>query len=145
MKVRQLNAEDTYPVRHAELRKGLPIESCHMDGDDRVGSIHLGGIVDDKLIAVSSFFFVPYKPYPGHKSLQLRGMAVLGAFQSKGYGAQLIKFAEEWLMQRGIRLIWMNARTSAVPFYEKLGYEKQGEEFEIEPHGLHYKMHKILM
>ncbi len=145
MKIRQLTAQETYPVRHAELRRGMPIESCEMDGDSRVGSIHLGGYIDDQLIAVSSFFFAPYVPFPGHKALQLRGMAVLSEHQNKGYGAQLLSFAEQWLMQRGVRLIWMNARTTAVPFYEKLSYEKQGEEFLIEPHGPHYKMHKILM
>jgi len=145
MKIRQITAEETYPVRHAELRRGMPIESCKMDGDSRVGSIHLGGFVDDKLVAVSSYFFAPYVPYPGHKSLQLRGMAVLSDYQKKGYGALLLSFAEQWLMQRGVSLIWMNARTTAVPFYEKLGYEKQGSAFEITPHGPHYIMHKILM
>jgi len=144
MKIRQLSAEETYPIRHAELRRGMPFESCKLDGDSRVGSIHLGGVIDDHLIAVGSFFFAPYIPYPGHKSLQLRGMAVLESYQGKGYGSLLLNFAEQWHMQRGVHLIWMNARSTAVPFYEKLGYEKQGEEFDIPPHGPHYKMHKLL-
>lgn len=145
MIIRQITAEETYPVRHAELRKGLPFKSAEMDADSQIGSIHLGGFIDNKLIAVCSFFFAPYIPYPGYKSLQLRGMAVLEEFQGNGYGSLLIRFAEEWHMQRGVRLIWMNARTPAIPFYENLKYEKQGEEFEVAPHGPHYIMHKILI
>jgi hypothetical protein len=39
-------------------------------------------------------------------------------------------------------LIWFNARVEAVGFYEKMGYQKTGNLFEIPDVGVHILMFK---
>jgi hypothetical protein len=89
IRVQLITPEDTYPVRSAELRQGLPIESCHFDGDHDNETIHIGCFVDDTLATVVSFcqnshekFNSFFKP----QQYQLRGMATLEAFRGKGLG-----------------------------------------------------------
>jgi ribosomal protein S18 acetylase RimI-like enzyme len=49
-------------------------------------------------------------------------MAVLKAYQGKGYGQQLLKHGETLLKEKKYDMLWMNARISALIFYTKLGY-----------------------
>ena len=56
-------------------------------------------------------------------------MAVLNNLQGKGIGRALMMFAENIARDRGFRKISMHARKTAVGFYEKLGYEVEGDEF----------------
>ena len=57
MEVKQIDPKDTYPVRHAVLRQGLPIETCAFEGDSDELTFHLGAFVNDKLASVASFYF----------------------------------------------------------------------------------------
>jgi len=41
---------------------------------------------------------------------------------------------------QGGTMLWFNARTVAVPFYEKHGFATRGDEFEIPGVGPHYVM-----
>jgi predicted GNAT family N-acyltransferase len=61
---------------------------------------------------------------------QLRQMAVTAQMQKNGLGKSLLDFAEKVAYDHGFRTIMMHARTTAIGFYEKLGYEIVGEEFE---------------
>lgn len=63
-------------------------------------------------------------------TIRLRQMAVLSGLQGKGIGRVLMLFAENIARDRGYSRLTMHARTSAIGFYEKLGYSIYGEEFE---------------
>ena len=54
----------------------------------------------------------------------------------------MVEKAEEILREAQIHKIWMNARETAAKFYEKLGYNIEGELFNIKPIGFHYVMTK---
>jgi ribosomal protein S18 acetylase RimI-like enzyme len=69
-------------------------------------------------------------------------MAVLENHQKKGYGAALVQHAMSYLQKEKEFLVWFNARIIALGFYEKLGFQKIGIEFEIVPIGMHYIMYK---
>lgn len=56
------------------------------------------------------------------KTIWLRQMAVIDAYQGKGIGAQLVEFAETTATKKGYKIIETNARKTAQGFYEKLGY-----------------------
>ena len=71
---------------------------------------------------------------------QLRGMATDTPFFGKGYGAELIKYAVDYIKAAKAEYIWCNARTSAINFYKKQGFEIVSEEFEIPGVGPHYIM-----
>ncbi len=53
----------------------------------------------------------------------LRQMAVLDKYQGLGLGAKLVRHLEGLAKERGLKEITLDARYSAIPFYEKLGYE----------------------
>ncbi|PWB20002.1 GNAT family N-acetyltransferase, partial [Flavobacterium sp. HTF] len=62
--------------------------------------------------------------------------------QKKGFGEALVKHCEYFCTEKGIKLIWFNARTAAVGFYKKLNYQTIGEAFDIKDVGEHYLMYK---
>jgi hypothetical protein len=53
-----------------------------------------------------------------------------------------VREAETFCKKQKTTLIWFNARTSAVGFYKKMGYEIVGSEFEIKEVGPHFLMYK---
>jgi GNAT superfamily N-acetyltransferase len=77
------------------------------------------------------------------ETIRLRQMAVLYGLQGKGIGRTVMQFAENFARDMGYRKMEMHARKTAVGFYEKLGYQVTGDEFE-EVTLPHYKMIKQL-
>lgn len=140
--IRKINSRDTFLVRHPILREGKPMESFQFDGDDLETTTHFGLFIDKNLIGVLSIFKNNNVIFNFENQFQIRGMAVLNNFQRKGFGDELVKHSEEFVKRLSGELIWFNARESAVPFYEKLGYIKIGEPFSIADIGIHYIMKK---
>ncbi|MFT4023838.1 MAG: GNAT family N-acetyltransferase [Flavihumibacter sp.] len=75
--------------------------------------------------------------------VRLRQMAVSNNLQGKGIGRAMMQFAENVARDRGFHKLMMHARKTAVGFYERLGYEIAGPEFE-EVTIPHYVMEKRL-
>jgi GNAT superfamily N-acetyltransferase len=140
--IRKITATDTYAVRHIVLRAGKPIESCHFEGDELASTHHFGCFLEDQLIGVISLFEIGNANFAKQKSFQIRGMAVLDSHQKQGVGEALVSKAESFCVTEKATLIWFNARTSAVGFYHKMGYEIIGSEFEIKEVGPHLLMCK---
>lgn len=140
--IRKISSIDTFLVRHPILREGKPIESCQFDGDDFETTTHFGLFIDKNLIGVISVFKNNNVIFNFENQFQIRGMAILNNFQRKGFGDELVKHSEEFVKSQFGKLIWFNARESAVPFYEKLGYTKIGEPFFIADIGIHHIMKK---
>ena len=67
-------------------------------------------------------------------------MASAPHVRGQGYGARALRFGIAEVKKRGGALLWCNARTGAVWFYERLGFSTVGEEFDIPPIGPHYVM-----
>ncbi len=148
--ISKISGKETYPVRHPVLRAGRPIEDCYFTGDELETTIHLGLFIKEELVAVGTFLsnldatIEQLKYHKIEQCYQLRGMAVLKEMQGKQLGKNLLIAAEQLLYAKDVTALWFNARTVAVPFYEKMGYEKISEAFEIENVGTHYKMYKSL-
>jgi len=74
-------------------------------------------------------------------TVQMRQMAVHEDYQGKGVGRKIAEEFERLVLERGYRKIILHARETALPFYEKLGYELSSDVFyEIEI--AHYEMRK---
>ncbi len=71
---------------------------------------------------------------------KLERFAVLKKFRGSGIGHELIKAVLADLPPEAF-YIYLHAQVQAIPFYEKLGFTKIGNEFE-EAGILHYKMIK---
>jgi len=132
--------ELTLGLRSKILRNGAPLVDCIFPTDQVEGAFHLAFYVDNNEIATIASFFP--KNYKDKKELgyQLRGMATDTPYLGKGFGKQLVEFAVEYITKTKATYIWCNARTAAVKFYEKLGFEIISEEFEIAGVGPHYEM-----
>jgi ribosomal protein S18 acetylase RimI-like enzyme len=143
-KIKEITAFETIIVRHPVLRHGKPIESCRFEGDDLPTTAHFGLFYEDELSAVISVFKAQNILFTEKKQFQIRGMAVLEQHQKKGLGETLLKYCENQIKNESGEIIWFNARETAVGFYEKSGYHKIGNSFEIIDIGIHYVLFKPL-
>ena len=75
--------------------------------------------------------------------VKMRQVAVAPHARGRGFGRALVRFAEGFARERGFTVMTLHARESAVPFYERLGYEREGERFE-EVSVPHWRMWKAL-
>ena len=132
-------------LRHAVLRAGLPRETAKFPGDEAETSRHYAAISegDGRVVGCVTLHASAYE---GEPAWQLRGMAVEEELRSKGVGEALVSEMEREVVEdrAAPRVMWCNARTPAVRFYERLGWEKVSEEFVIPTAGPHLRMVKRL-
>ena len=140
--IKKITTQDTFLVRNLVLRPSKPIETCFFEGDDLIDTRHFGLFMDRKIIGVISIYKNKNAIFMNPNQYQIRGMAVLKEFQERGYGKLLVEHCEEYLKHNDTKLIWFNARETAIPFYEKLGYTKNGFPFMIANVGTHFLMFK---
>ena len=117
------------------------LEDCDYPNDRNPDSFHLGAFESNQLISIASFYGERNERIVAWKQYRLRGMATLPQYQGKGVGLEVMKFGLDHLQNNKADVLWCNARTSAAPFYEKIGFDGFEETFEIEgigPHKLLY-------
>jgi predicted GNAT family N-acyltransferase len=79
----------------------------------------------------------------GDDVVRIRQVAVTPPRQGQGIGGALTLFAEDFARMKGFKTVILHARAMVTSFYEKLGYERVGEEFE-EVTIPHWEMRKKL-
>ena len=122
-------------IRYEVLRKPLGWELREKDIANDHNEFHLAAFDDGKAIGC-----VLLKPL-SKTTIQLRQMAIMDSHRGKNIGAELVRFAEEFVQKQGFTNIETRARKTAEGFYQKLGYTSHADEFEDE-HTL--KMSKLL-
>lgn len=157
MKTCFVTVEEIRPLRNQVLRPGRPIETVYYPCDQLQDCFHVGVKTENKVIATATFYpdilskeyqkFLPpslrqFDSTP--KVYRLRGMASDPNYRGKGLGKLVLNFAYEELIRRNTPYIWCNARVVAIGFYEKLGYQIIGEEFQIPDIGGHFIAYKNL-
>lgn len=141
--IRQISAEDTYPVRQEVLRPGRPLKECFFEGDLEQDTIHLGYYDRQKLVAVATYVVRKNDLFKTPHQYQLRGMAVLPSYRGKHLGKELLLEGEKLLKEKDSQiLLWFNARETAIGFYEKFGYRTIGSAFMIPNVCMHVVMYK---
>ncbi|MFN3649102.1 MAG: GNAT family N-acetyltransferase [Armatimonadota bacterium] len=68
-----------------------------------------------------------YQPRRG--LAKLGRIALLPEFRGRGWGALLMRALEQYAGSLGVTELALDAQVCAVPFYERLGYVPEGEEF----------------
>lgn len=128
---------ETIALRDEILRKPLGLEYSPEDLAAESDSFHLSCWDDDVLLGC-----LVLKPLTA-TSIRMRQVAVRKEQQGKGVGNGIVKYSEQFAIERGYNNIVLHARETALGFYQKLGYEAEGERFtEI---GLpHFSMRKVL-
>lgn len=141
--IKYITTEETLDLRNCVLRNSAGLDKCVFPSDDTEGNFHLGRFEGNKLVSIATFYPEDYLGRTG-VGFRLRGMATDLAFVGRGYGTDLIKFAINELRSAKASYIWCHARSSAVVFYQKLGFEVISEEFEVPEIGPHFDMIRII-
>lgn len=142
--IKEITAQETFIIRQPILRQGKSLEICAFEGDDLETTHHFGLFEDSNLTGIISLFLKTNPIFAENLQAQIRGMAILEAHQKKGFGEALVKHCEDYCASNQFDLIWFNARATAVGFYKKMGYEINGNPFDIPEIGEHYLMYKKL-
>ena len=112
-------------LRDAVLRRPLGRKLSAKDTAEDEGAYHLVCYLDGRM--VGCFVLIPL----AGGDVRMRQVAVVPDMQRQGIGAALVNRAETLARERGLRRMVLNARESAVPFYEKLGYAQCGPRVDI--------------
>jgi predicted GNAT family N-acyltransferase len=84
--------------------------------------IHLLAYIDERPVGTARIDF----EYAG----KIGRLAVLANCRGRGIGRALMKRCHEIARQRRLTHVWCNAQTTAVTFYERIGYTVIGDEFD---------------
>lgn len=145
MKVQTITAEQTIDLRSRILRPGQSLDICRYSEDQFPTTFHLGIIENNRVICNGTFIQQGHVHFPNaNRPYRLRGMAADQNFQGRGLGSCLLTEALIQLKKKDCDLIWFNARVSAEGFYEKLGFQKIEEIFDIPTVGPHKVMFQWL-
>ena len=124
------------------LRLNRPFAECRFQGDEHGRTFHLGAFEEGKLVSVASFYYQNNPAVAEDHQFRLRGMATLPKFQRRGLSSALLRTAFPLIKQNLCQVVWCNARQEAYPFYQKVGFDFWGEEFDVPHIGPHTLMTK---
>jgi predicted GNAT family N-acyltransferase len=115
------------PLRQSVLRPGRPVQECTFEPDLDPATVHLAAVdAAGDVLGCATWFA---EPWQGAPAWRLRGMATAPAARGVGLGGRLIEQGLALARDAGVGLVWCNARTTAVGFYRRYGFETVGEEF----------------
>jgi GNAT superfamily N-acetyltransferase len=136
----EVDAIATHDLRRRVLRTGTPSTDPVFAGDDDPGGVHLAARDGDVVVGVASLLprATPWRA--GWRAVQLRGMAVEPSRQGEGIGRTLFDAVIAQARARDMRVLWANARTSALAFYEAAGMATVGDQFTTAATGLPHRV-----
>jgi GNAT superfamily N-acetyltransferase len=139
VRVEQVPAELTYPLRHRVLRSHEPLSALRLRGDDAPLTGTFAALTPDgEVVGTATVRPVPCPWFPDESGAwRLRGMATAPELRGLGIGTQLLRAVIKHVTQHDGRLIWCNARTPALNLYLREGFRTEGEEWidpDIGPH-----------
>ena len=66
----------------------------------------------------------------GNGQAQIGRMAVLAQFRGTGIGKQILEKLVDLAISQGAKSIILHSQLTAIPFYEKLGFQAQGDVYD---------------
>lgn len=122
--------KEAFAIRHQVFVVG---QNCpaNLEYEFEEESTHFLVIVNNSAVATA-------RHRKTNKGYKLERFAVLKSERGKGYGKQILEAILTDLNTYS-GLIYMHAQVQVMPFYEKLGFKKDGRVFE-EAGIMHYKM-----
>lgn len=135
MEIRRIELDQTLPIRQQVLWPDRAPSEIIYPEDGEEATFHLGALdASGGLVGIVTLY------HDTHTTWRLRGMGVLPECQKSGVGAKLLEAAVAELKQLGAMDVWCNARLAVTDFYQRFGWELEGEEFEIPGVGAHFVM-----
>jgi predicted GNAT family N-acyltransferase len=105
-------------LRYRVLHEPFGVERDDDWNDQDPASTHVVATVEDDVIGYARLI-----AEEGGKTGQIRQVAVAPQWERRGVGTALIQGAIDEAGRLGMTDVWLNARLTAVPFYEKLGFK----------------------
>jgi len=136
----QYNSEDyrqELELRDKVLRKPLGLSLYDENLEKESNDVHIGAFINHKLVGVLILTKL------NSNEIKMRQVAVDETWRDKKIGTEMVKYAETHSHNHGYTTMLLNARKTAIGFYESLGYQKVGEEF-LEINIPHSKMNKCV-
>lgn len=115
----------TVDLRHDVLRKPLGLSLSEEQLEAEANDVHLAAFEGGECMACC--VLTPYAA----GTVKMRQVAVRPDLQGQGVGSRLVAYFEAVARERGAKLIVLNARDTAVAFYERLGYEPKEALVEV--------------
>ncbi len=146
----ELSAAQTFSLRAAVLRAGIPVEQVNFHDNNPPGSRHFGAFAEGELVG-AGYISPNSEPNdidsegatPG--GWQLRGMSVSENQRGRGIGRAIVLRCIEAAREENAPVLWCNARVRAVELYRREGFIGVGEVFEIQGIGPHLRMRLDLL
>ncbi len=120
MQIEKLNWEETIDIRHQVLWPNEIRSYCKVTGDE--SALHFGVTYNNLRVCVASI-------YTDGSSVRLRKFATLFEYQGKGVGTFMLNYLISELKNSGCDYFWFDARETAVAFYKRFGFKRDGEIF----------------
>lgn len=140
--VRSASAHEIVDLRWRILRQGLPREEAIFPGDELESSFHFAAANGDRILCCATMHLNQWESEPAY---QLRGMATDDDCRGLGLGRRVLEAMESAVtVQTPVRQLWCNARTPALEFYRRQGWQVRSDVFEIPTAGPHVRMTKRL-
>ena len=125
--VQQVPASVVLALRAQVLRPGQPLDQARYAQDEEPQVVHLAACDElGHVVGCSTWFPEPWQQAPAWR---LRGMATTPAARGHGTGGLLLAHGLELARAAQVRFAWANARTTALGFYRRYGFQTTGEEF----------------
>jgi ribosomal protein S18 acetylase RimI-like enzyme len=118
-----LEYQQALSLREAVLRQPLGLAWQPDELAAEATSRHLACFDGEKL--AGTLVLVPVDA----RTVRMRQVAIAPKCQRQGFGAALVRFAEDAARRAGFDTVTAHAREVAVPFYQRLGYAVEGESF----------------
>lgn len=119
--ITEIPLEPVWRIRQEVMYPEQTIEQVKLDDD--ASGIHKGLFEANKLCTVISLF-------ERGEALQFRKFATIREMQGRGFGSALLNHVFANTKAKGLRRIWCNARTTAIPFYERFGMLAFGDTWQ---------------
>lgn len=116
--IQEIEIDRALNLRHLVLWPEMPRDFSRVTEDEN--AMHLGIQEDATLICVASL-------YEAGGGLRLRKFATLPEYQGKGFGSAMMHHVINLCAKLEHPRLWLSARESAMPFYEKFGFEPFGD------------------
>ncbi|MEH6455874.1 MAG: GNAT family N-acetyltransferase [Cocleimonas sp.] len=127
MQIQKLQWQQTLTIRQAVLWPEKPQEFCHVEDDEQ--ALHYGVYIDQALVCVASVYPEVVISINSNNSARLRKFATLVAYQNQGVGSFVLSHIIDSLKTEGISNLWCDARESAIEFYQRFGFQTEGQRF----------------
>ena len=109
-------------------------------GDDAPGAGFFAVRVDRAVVACGSVVAEPHPVSPREGDWRVRGMATDPEHRGRGYGSALAAACVAHARSAGARRVWLQARPAAIALYERAGFVRESEEFDVPGIGPHVRM-----